>query len=201
MTELLTRLPAAAEATVVRRLAPADVERFHGYRCDADLAAYQGWSPMSLEAARDFIAAMSSIERFGRDAWVQLGIADAATGVLIGDIGLFVEADASVAEIGLTLSRSAQGKGHARRAIALAQALVFASTPVRCLRAVTDARNLPSIRMLERSRFTRCHMYETDFKGQACKEVLFVSWRPGETSADPGGVPEPNSAVQSAGRR
>lgn len=177
MPDLAELLPSVSESTVLRSFDLHDVAGFHRYRSDAVLAEYQAWSPMSLQEARDFVAEMSSIRQFRHGGWIQLGIADAASGTLVGDTGIFVEADESVAEIGVTLSATAQGKGHAVRATTQLVSLIFASTPVGCIRAIADSRNLASIRMLERCGFVKCHTYDTLFKGQACTEHLFIRWR------------------------
>ncbi len=177
MPDLAELLPRVSESTVLRLFGLHDVEAFYRYRSDAVLAEYQAWSPMSLQAATDFVTEMSAASQFRRGGWIQLGIADAASEALVGDTGIFVEADESLAEIGVTLSATAQGKGHAVRAMTQLVPLIFGSTSVSCIRAIADSRNLGSIRMLERCGFVKCHAYDTVFKGQACTEYLFIRWR------------------------
>ncbi|MGZ7278199.1 GNAT family N-acetyltransferase, partial [Streptococcus pyogenes] len=77
---------------------------------------------------------------------------------------LFVDATQQEAEVGFTLSRGAQGAGHATRAVRAAVALLFESTPVAQVRAVTAARNTPSIRVLERAGFAKSHEQRAVFK-------------------------------------
>jgi aminoglycoside 6'-N-acetyltransferase len=57
--------------------------------------------------------------------WFQLGIADARSLELIGDIGLLLSANGHHAEVGFTLARPAQGQGLATAAVREAVALVF----------------------------------------------------------------------------
>jgi len=178
MQPLRALLPAVVQDTAVRLLHTGDVPRFHEYRSDAGLATYQGWSPMSLGAAREFIEEMASVRELRRGGWVQLGIADVISDALVGDIGFYLESDASIAEIGFTLHRSAQGMGHATRAVQASLSLVFAASTANVVRAVTDARNEASIRVLERVGFGRSRAHQAVFKGEPCTESVYVYNRP-----------------------
>ena len=171
-------LPAVVQSTTVRTLRASDVERFHAYRSDAGLAIYQGWSPMSIDAAREFIEEMASVSELRRGDWVQLGVADVGTDVLLGDVGLYLDSDESTAEIGFTLHRSAHGLGHATRAVRASMALVFAASAANVVRAVTDARNVGSIGVLERVGFGRSEVRQAVFKGEPCTELVYVHNRP-----------------------
>jgi RimJ/RimL family protein N-acetyltransferase len=177
MAPLGSLLPLVAESTVVRRLQVADLQRFHAYRSDPGLAVYQGWSPMTLAAARKFIEEMADVASLRPGDWIQLAIAETASDVLIGDIGLFLEAHGSVVELGFTLCREAQGKGHATRAAIAGVTLAYAVSSAREVRAITDARNTNSMRVLERASFTRSHARHTVFKGETCTEVIYVHHR------------------------
>jgi RimJ/RimL family protein N-acetyltransferase len=188
MQPLGAHLPAVRRGTAVRLLQESDVERFHAYRSDAELATYQGWSPMSLPSARRFIEEMASVSELRRGDWVQLGIADAATDVLVGDVGLYLEPDESSVEIGFTLDREAQGSGHATRGVEASLSLVFAVTAAKVVRAVTDARNAKSIRVLERVGFARSHTRQAVFKGETCTEWVYVYNRENATPTN-GDVP------------
>lgn len=172
-------LPASRDGTVLRRLLPGDCSHFHAYRSDAVLATYQGWSVMSADEARGFVERMAEVANLPRGDWVQLAIADAEADRLQGDVGLHVDADGRAAEIGFTLSREAQGRGHATRAVRLAVALVFASTAVEIVRAVTDARNAPSVRLLECAGFAREMERQAFFKGEHCTEFVYACRRCG----------------------
>jgi RimJ/RimL family protein N-acetyltransferase len=178
MQPLGALLPAVIRGTAVRLLQERDVERFHAYRSDAALATYQGWSPMNIRSARRFIEEMASVSGLRRADWVQLGIAEAATDVLVGDVGLYLEPDESTVEIGFTLDREAQGTGHATRGVQASLSLVFAATAANVVRAVTDARNAKSIRVLERVGFARSHARQAVFKGEPCTELVYVCNRP-----------------------
>jgi [ribosomal protein S5]-alanine N-acetyltransferase len=170
---LLSHLPLRTERAVVRRLQATDLVSFREYRADPELARYQGWSPMNEGEACAFIDEMASITAFIPDDWIQLGIADTHTDQLLGDIGVFLSNDQYVAEIGFTLSANAQGKGIATDAVRAALQLVFSTPSVHTVRAITDARNHASIRLLERLQFAFASKEDTVFKGGPCTECTY----------------------------
>jgi RimJ/RimL family protein N-acetyltransferase len=170
----LDTLPVTLGGTVLRRLRPGDLSVFHAYRSDAELARYQGWSVMSVQEAAAFIDDVAGTQALVPGGWVQLAIADAVTDGLLGDVGLYVDDQQTEAEIGFTLSRAAQGAGHATRAVRAAAALLFQASGVARVRAVTDARNAPSIRVLERAGFRRVREQHAVFKGEACVEWVYL---------------------------
>lgn len=174
MSTFASRLPAALDGTVVRRFQLADLERFHGYRKDPELARYQGWSAMTLAQARAFVEEMAGVDGLRPGAWIQLAVAELETDILIGDIGVYLEGDGSLVELGFTLCRDAHGKGHATRAVQAAVSLAFAASNVHTVRAITDTRNTKSIRVLERAAFVQSHVQEAVFKGAPCSELIFV---------------------------
>jgi RimJ/RimL family protein N-acetyltransferase len=129
---------------------------------------------MTLLEAQAFVEEMSAVTTFIPGDWIQLAIAEPESDQVLGDIGLFLEANESAAELGFTLCREAHRRGHATRAARGAVSLAFAATRAREVRAVTDVRNRDSIRVLERASFTRLHARETVFKGEPCSEVVYA---------------------------
>jgi RimJ/RimL family protein N-acetyltransferase len=174
MAPLASLLPMIVDATVLRRFDFNDVDRFQAYRSDARLALYQGWSPMTPEEARRFVEEMSGVLQFQPGNWIQLAIADHPSKELIGDVGVLIDSDECAAELGFTLRAESQGKGHATRAVAAAVALVNAASSARAVRAITDERNASSIRVLERAGFKQSHTREAVFKGELCRELVYV---------------------------
>jgi len=168
-------LPRLGERIALRRLAPSDLEAFQRYRSDARLARYQGWTPMSNIEAEAFIAQMRAAPLFSPGAWRQLAIADRATDDLIGDVGLFTAPDHSHVEIGFTLAAERHGSGLATEAVRQAIALVFSSTRIERVVATTDARNAPSIHLLQRLGFVQTETRRSLFKGEWCDEQSFVA--------------------------
>jgi RimJ/RimL family protein N-acetyltransferase len=171
-------LPRRCRAALLRRLSVDDLAAFQAVRGDPELARYQGWSAQGDDAARAFLAGMATLPFPARGDWLQLAIADADSGALLGDIGLFVAADGDEAELGFTLARAAQGRGIATAAVEAALGLLWAHTPVRRVLGITDARNTPSIRLLERLGFRRIETRDAEFKGERCTEFVYAIARP-----------------------
>jgi hypothetical protein len=94
MTTFCVWLPCRKETTVLRHLCADDLRVFHGYR---------------------FIEEMAAADHLVPGDWVQLAVADASSDVMLGDVGLYVDPPQQEAEVGFTLSRAAQGAGHATR--------------------------------------------------------------------------------------
>ncbi len=165
----------------LRRLRPADREAFQAYRGIAELGRYQGWSPMSDAAALEFLAGMNQAPLFKPGEWVQLGIAEPGSDALVGDIGLHLSEDGTTGEVGFTLAPSAQGRGIAARAVGEALALMFATTEIFQVLGITDARNLASVRLLERLGFKHLATRQVVFHGEPCSEKVYAlarKWRP-----------------------
>lgn len=168
-------LPCEFQSGRLRRLHPKDLEAFRSYRAIPGLNRYQGWSPMSEEDSLRFITEMNAAPLFAPGKWIQLGIADLQSDVLMGDIGLFLSADGKTAEVGFTLQPSAQGRGIATGAVRAALQLLFSNSTISEVTGVADARNLPSIRLLERLGFQLTESRSTVFKGEACIEKIYVA--------------------------
>ncbi len=170
-------LPRIGVRVILRRLAPADLENFQDYRRDPAVARYQGWSPMPDPEAAAFLEQMRSAACFEPGTWLQLGIAERNSGALIGDIGVCVAPGGAQAEIGFTLSPKSQGRGLATEAVRAAIGLLFDHTGVARVVGVTDARNLPSVRLLERVGMHRTGTANAVFRGEACVEHSFAITR------------------------
>lgn len=134
---------------------------------------------MSEAEALAFLAAMEASAFFQSGQWIQLGIADPHTDALVGDIGLHLSDDSQTGEVGFTLAPSAQGRGVASGAVREAIQLLFAATPVSRILGITDARNTPSVRLLERLGFECRETRDAVFRGEECVERVFVLERAG----------------------
>ena len=170
-------LPRLGSGFVLRRLAREDLAEFQAYRHDPELGRYQGWSPMSDEAAAGFLVAMSTAALFNPGHWSQIGIAEPDTRRLIGDIGLFLDPDGRHAEVGFTLAHHAQGRGVATAAVREAIELIFGSTRVDRVFGITDARNSASVRLLERVGMRRTETTNAVFRGEPCVEYVHALLR------------------------
>jgi len=182
-------LPVDAGLATLRRLAPADLAAFQAYRGDPAVGRYQGWSPMLDAAASAFIAEMHDCELFRAGEWSQVAIAMPDGGDLLGDIGLHLAADRTEAEIGFTLAPAAQGRGIGTAAVRAAIDLVFRATPARRVVGITDERNLPSTRLLERAGMRLVGKTATEFRGEPCVEATYAIARPGSLGEHPGANP------------
>jgi aminoglycoside 6'-N-acetyltransferase len=166
-------LPREFSGGRLRRLRPADREAFQAYRAIPELGRYQGWSPQSAAESLQFLAAMNQAPLFTPGEWVQLGIAEPESDSLVGDIGLYLSDDGSTGEIGFTLQPSSQGRGIAGHAVREALQLLFAATKATHVSGVTDARNIPSIRLLERLGFECLETRRVIFRREACTEKVY----------------------------
>lgn len=182
--DLLDPLPRPAGDAVLRRLAPSDLAGFQAYRHDPRVGQYQGWTAEPDAQALRFLAEMGEGVLLQPGIWSQIGIADARTLQLVGDIGLLLAAGGREAEIGFSLARHAQGRGIGTAAVREAIALVFERTGAQQVIAITDARNLASIRLLERVGLRRVGSQHTLFRGEPCEELRYVLARP-ETAPPP----------------
>jgi RimJ/RimL family protein N-acetyltransferase len=169
----------------LRRLRAADTAAFHALRADPELGRYQGWSALSLAEAASFIEAVATpaaLPFCPPGDWLQIAIADTASDTLLGDIGLHLHADGQALEIGFTLARAAQGRGLAAESVGLALQAVWAGTPAQRVLGITDARNLASVRLLQRLGFRPLATLEADFRGERCIEQHLVLHRPGRAA-------------------
>jgi [ribosomal protein S5]-alanine N-acetyltransferase len=167
-------LPRRSHGIILRRLALSDLADFQAYRTDATVGRYQGWTSMSDGEAASFLVEMSTAPLLQPGEWSQIGIAGGADETLIGDIGLYIAPDGTAAEIGFTLSHQSQGRGFATVAVREAIDLVFEHTAANQVIAITDARNIPSIRLLERVGMTRTKSASAVFRGEACIEFTYT---------------------------
>jgi RimJ/RimL family protein N-acetyltransferase len=164
------RLPRVIGRVVLRRLALADLRRFQAYRHDPEVSRYQDWEPQPDHEATRFIEEMSRVDLFSGGAWSQLGIAIGSTNELVGDVGVRVGVDERRAEVGVTIAREAQGGGLGTEAVRGLIEFIFEQTDVTEVGAVTDERNIPAARLLERVGMRNIETVHTVVRGKPCVE-------------------------------
>ena len=174
----MTRDPAftsiETERLELRRFEWDDVEAFAAYRGDPDVARYQSWQDYTRADAEAFVAEMLGTDPGIPGEWFQFAIAERATGLLLGDCALVLDAgDPPAAEIGYTLDPGARGRGFATEAVGALIDYAFDRHGAARIRAVTDARNAPSIAVAERLGMRRIATVRTTFKGAACDEHTY----------------------------
>ena len=158
------------ERLLLRPFQSEDVPAFVGYRSDPEVARFQSWeSTYSRDDGERFLASQQGL-RFGMPGdWMQLAVVDRVSGALCGDCAVRVATDQpATAEVGVTFSPSAQGRGLAREALAAVIARLFDEQGVHRVFAQADDRNHAVHRLLERLGL-RCEarLVEADwFKGE-----------------------------------
>jgi RimJ/RimL family protein N-acetyltransferase len=106
---------------------------------------------VSERKARDMIRRLEREQPGTPGEWFQFAIALKGADDLIGDCASKVaRGDARQAEIGSTLSRAYQGKGYAAEAVSRLPDWAFGEMDLHRVVAITDQRNEPSSRLLER---------------------------------------------------
>jgi RimJ/RimL family protein N-acetyltransferase len=171
-------LPYYGTRMILRRLSRSDVEGFRAYRSDPEVGRYQGWSTLPQQDAAMFIERMASAEFPVENHWFQLAIADRISDAVLGDMGIVVRNNGTlVAEVGISLSRKAQGCGFATEAVQAVITLLFRRTKITRVEGITDNRNSACIRLLERVGM-RCHQtIDSTFRGEPCHEHVYVITR------------------------
>lgn len=165
----------SSDITALRRLSPDDLACFQSYRNDPVVARFQSWEEMDDDRATRFLSWMGTITPLMRPGhWTQIAVADEVSDALLGDMGLHLSDDGKTAEIGITLSIGAQGKGHATRAVAMAIQLLFDTTDITRIRAWADTRNTASRALMIRAGFVQTGIEVTD----GVKEAAFELKRP-----------------------
>ena len=124
--------------------------------------------------------------------WFQMVIEHGETGEIVGDRGLHAVGDQpGQVEIGFTLAAGHQGKGYATEAATRLLGYVFGHLCKHRVTAVTDARNAPAVRLLERVGMRReGHFIQNIwFKGSWGDEYLYAllgqEWSQSRTSVRP----------------
>ena len=167
-------LPYSTAHLILRRFVPADLRGFQSYRSDPGVGRFQGWSVQDDAGAACFLATMATIDMGVPGEWFQIAIEDRLTAKLVGDIGICVHAGAiASAEIGFTIAPSAQRRGFGTEAVRAALGLLFETGKIEQVEGITDARNVPSIHLLERVGMQIVRTQIVVFKGEHCTEVVY----------------------------
>ncbi|WP_286263618.1 GNAT family N-acetyltransferase [Thalassotalea atypica] len=162
----------------IRAFEFSDLPAFSHYRNCPEVARYQSWVDYSLDDAIKMFEQtnyklFSTDERIGH--WFQLAIVEHSSGQLLGDLAVhFI--DNQQVEIGFTIAPEHQNKGVATRAIKRLLSYFFVEQDVHRITAITDSKNLASVRLLEKTGFRReAHFVKNIFfKGAWGDEYVFA---------------------------
>ena len=165
------------ERLILRSFQPTDLAAFTAYRSDPEVARYQGWdAPYPDAKAQEFIEEMQAKTPGTPGQWYQVALERKSAPGLIGDCAFHVLEDGRQAEIGFTLAQAYQGQGYAAEAGRRLLQYLFAELHLHRVTATADAKNLASIRLLERLGLRRegTFIENTFFKGSWGSEVLYA---------------------------
>jgi RimJ/RimL family protein N-acetyltransferase len=172
---IFSRLPCYTDGIRLRALREDDFKIFFGYRSDARVARYQGWWPMDEQKARSFLREQgANVRTASVRNRLQLAVAHARTDALMGDIGIWLLNDDTEAEIGITVTPAAQGRGVGRSAVRAVSRMLFAMPMLIRVRASADARNAPSRRMLLATGFREADIADVFVKQAPCVEHRYI---------------------------
>jgi len=139
----------------IEPLAERDVDAFTGYRRDPDVGRYQSWDvDWSRADTERLVADQGDGQVPAPGRWLQLAVRETASGRLLGDLALHrLHEQRDTFEIGVTLSRSSQGRGVASEALSALLDLLVDHEHAHRVVASRDARNDPVARLLARVGF------------------------------------------------
>ncbi len=168
-----------AERILLRRFKESDAEAFFSIRTDPRVALYQGegWVKYKPEQALGFVREQMHSEPGIPGMWFQVAIELKETGELIGDCAIHtLPQDAKQAEIGFTLAPAFQNKGFAAEAVRCLLGYIFGALEMHRAIAVTDVRNIKSIKLIERIGMRReGHFIQNAWnKGEYTDEYLYA---------------------------
>lgn len=173
MSELLID----TERLKIRSLETKDLVEFHTYRSNPEVTKYQGFDVMTIQQAREFIID-NSLKSFGKPGeWVQYGIENKETKLLIGDCAIKLDAyDPRIAEIGITISHVEQKKGYAKETLLGILNYLFDVKNMHRVVEIVDVENVASINLLKSTGFREeGHFIENIFfKGKWGSEFQYA---------------------------
>jgi len=174
------------ERLILRKFKESDAETFFSYRTNPQVALYQGegWIDYKLEQAVEFVKEQMNFEPGIPNTWFQIAIELKDTGNLIGDLAIHtLPQDTNQVEIGFTLNPMYQNKGFGIEVVKCLLGYIFNVLNKHRVIAITDVRNKPSIKLLEKIGMRKeGHFIKNAWnKGEYTDEYLFAllkeEWR------------------------
>jgi RimJ/RimL family protein N-acetyltransferase len=177
--------PIMTERLLLRPTTIADVDAMLAYKSRPDVCRYLPYEPMSRDEVVDRIAGPWSRTALTEEGQaLNLGVEERSWRRLIGDVVLFWRSAANRAgEIGYVFAPEAGGHGYATEAANVLLGLGFDGLGLHRITARLDARNAPSVRLLERLGMRReaHHLQDEWFKGEWSDTLVYAlladEWR------------------------
>ena len=173
------------ERLMLRHFTPGDLEGFMAMHSDPEVVRYVPYPPLTREEAEErlrFMATMTAIDDEAQN--LRFAVVLPETGELIGDVSLWSSPnDRHQAEIGYVFNPQFHGRGYATEAVAELLRIGFEEAGLHRITANADARNTPSVRVMERVGMRReAHFVQGSYeKGEWVDEVeygiLADEWR------------------------
>lgn len=161
----------------LRQFVASDLPGFLAYRNDPEIARYQSWDTYSEAEGHAFLSQQLQTAPGTPGAWCQFALEHKATGRLLGDCALQVDAvEQRQGQIGFTLARENQGKGFATEAVARLLDYGFSELLLHRIIAITDSENTAAGSLLDRvgmrrEGYFRQHVW---FKGRWGSEYVYA---------------------------
>lgn len=143
--------PIVTERLLLRRSRPEDAAAISAYRSDPEVRRYQGWERTDPEHIRAEIEEMARRVPGAPGGWVQFSVEQRGDGRLVGDVGIApVDGEPGALKVGYTIAPAFQGGGFATEAVRALVAYAFDTLDADAVRAYASARNVASIRVMEK---------------------------------------------------
>ena len=135
----------------LRRSVPTDAPTISAYRSDPAVHRFQGWERTDVDAVRAEVEEMAERLPGAAGGWVQLTVVDAASGEILGDVGMAtVDDEPGVIKVGYTIAPAFQRRGYATEAVRALVAYAFEALDADVVRMHASADNAASIRVAEK---------------------------------------------------
>ncbi len=135
----------------INDLTPNDAGVLFDYRSDEKVARFQSWHPDSVDEIEAFILRNASTPFNQNNSWYQLAVRWAATGALLGDLGVhFLGDDGQQVEIGFTIAPAHQRRAFGSSAVIALLEYLFTVLNKHRVFASADPRNEASLALLRR---------------------------------------------------
>jgi ribosomal-protein-alanine N-acetyltransferase len=164
----------------IRNLGDADLDDFHYYRSNPEIAKYQGFEPFSKKEAQAFISDHKNKSFGSPGEWIQYGIELINFKRIVGDCAIKLQKqNPMIAEIGITISHQHQRQGYAKETLAGILNFLFHVKEIHRVVETTDAENTASVRLLKSLSFREEGYFLENifFKGKWGSEYQFAMLR------------------------